>query len=419
MQSRISIDQLKVGIYIHLDMHWMDHPFSFGSFKIKSEEQIRTLRDLGLQSVRFDPSRSDVPPAAPGPVPAPGVPAPSAPLPRAPDDPALLAKMERQERLRKQRESATRIEKQYLKAATMVRGMQANLQSNPAHCVAEVKNYVEQLTSQFLTDQELTIHAVLSRPGGADTYVHSLNVALLSLMVAREMGTPKEETCLLGQGALYHDIGLRDVPSRILRKTDPLTSAERAAREFHCEAGVRLGQSLGLPDAILDIIAQHHEFSDGTGYPNKRKGDGIAPLARVVAIVNQFDNFCNPVNIANALTPHESLSQIFTQQKTKFDAKVMQVLIRCLGVYPPGSLVMLSNESVCMVTSVNTARPLKPTVVVYDPAAPRELPIILDLLHEPELNISKALRPAQIPPAVLDYLSGRSRVSYFFDTNPA
>jgi len=112
MQSRISIDQLKVGIYIHLDMHWMDHPFSFGSFKIKSEEQIRTLRDLGLQSVRFDASRSDVPPAAPGPVPAPGVPAPSAPLPRAPDDPALLAKMERQERLRKQRESATRIEKQ-------------------------------------------------------------------------------------------------------------------------------------------------------------------------------------------------------------------------------------------------------------------------------------------------------------------
>jgi hypothetical protein len=180
-----------------------------------------------------------------------------------------------------------------------------------------------------------------------------------------------------------------------------------------------MGKSLGLSQPILEIIAQHHELADGTGYPEKRKGDAIASLARIVALVNQFDNLCNPVNLAKALTPHEALSHIFTQQRGKFDAKVMQILVRCLGVYPPGTPVTLSNGAVCMVASVNTARPLKPIVVMFDAATPRESPIVLDLMEEPELNISAALRPTQISPAVLDYLSGRSRVSYFFDTSPA
>ena len=414
MTHLVSIDQLKVGIYIHLDLHWMEHPFGFGSFKIKSDEQIMTLRTLGLKQVRYEPRKSDVAPA-----PAPAAPSatdPAPPLPAA-DDPLLLAKRERQERLRRQREAIARVEKNFQNAANTVRNLQQALQTRPAQSVADSAKLVDQLVTEFLADNEVTIHAIGGRPGGAELYVHTLNVAVLCLLVAKELQLPAPAARLLGLGALFHDIGLLEVSSRILRNTDPLTAPERAAREMHCAYGLARAKTLGLAPEVQKIVAQHHELADGSGYPMKLKGEAIAPLARIVALVNQYDNLCNPVNIARALTPHETLSHIFTQQKTKFDARVMQSLIRCLGVYPPGTVVTLSNDAVCMVTSVNASRPLKPTVLVYDAKTPRHEPMILDLKDEADINIKKALRPAQLAPEVLEYLAVRSRVSYFFDTS--
>ncbi|HEY4373820.1 MAG TPA: DUF3391 domain-containing protein [Burkholderiales bacterium] len=412
MRSSVSIDQLKVGVYIHLDMGWMDHPFSFSSFKIKSQEQIDTLRRMGLTAVRFDPSRSDAEPApaAPAPGPAP------VPMPDAAEDPQLAKKRERQERLKKQRETLARVERQYNKTAAAVRNLQNGLAANPARSLGETAALVQRLTTEFFAQPEITIHAVLGQPGAAESSVHLLNTVLLGLLVARELGLAAEEACLLGQGALYHDIGLQEVPSRILRKTDPLTAAERAARELHCEAGVRLGRAMALPEAVLAIIGQHHELADGSGYPHKLKGEAITLPARIVALVNQFDNLCNPVSAARALTPHEALSHLFSHQRPKYDARAMQAFIRCLGVYPPGTLVQLSNEALCLVSCVNTARPLKPTVVVFDPKTPRDTPILLDLAEEPELNISRALKPAQVAAPVQEYLSGRGRVAYFFES---
>ena len=414
MTHLVSIDQLKVGIYIHLDLHWMEHPFGFGSFKIKSDEQIRTLRTLGLQQVRYEPHKSDVAPAPP--LAAPSAAEPVPPVPAA-DDPLLLAKRERQERLRRQRESIARVEKNFQNAATTVRNLQQALQTRPAQSVADSAKLVDQLVSEFLADNEVTIHAIGGRPGGAELYVHTLNVAVLCLLVAKELQLPADQAKLLGLGALFHDIGLTEVSSRILRNPDPLTAPERAARAMHCEYGLARAKALGLAPEVQKIVAQHHELADGSGYPMKRKGEAIAPLARIVALVNQYDNLCNPVNIARALTPHETLSHIFTQQKTKFDARVMQILIRCLGVYPPGTVVTLSNDAVCMVTSVNASRPLKPTVLVYDAKTARHEPMILDLKDEADINIKKALRPAQLAPEMLEYLAVRSRVSYFFDTS--
>ena len=109
MLHTISIDQIKVGLYIHLDLHWMEHPFGLGSFRIKSDEQIHTLRALGLQQIRFDPAKSDVQPLPPIAAAAPAAAQPPI-APRA-DDPALVAKRERLERLRLQRETMIRVEK--------------------------------------------------------------------------------------------------------------------------------------------------------------------------------------------------------------------------------------------------------------------------------------------------------------------
>ena len=154
---------------------------------------------------------------------------------------------------------------------------------------------------------------------------------------------------------------------------------------------------------------------DGSGYPRKLQGEAINVLARIVAIANHYDEMCNPLNIVNALTPHEALSTMFAKQRAKFDPKLLQVFVRCLGVYPPGTIVQLSNGMIGMVATINTAKPMKPMVVVYDAEIPKDDAILVDMEVEADVNIAKAIRPAQLPKEIYNYLSPRKRVSYYFD----
>ena len=103
------------------------------------------------------------------------------------------------------------------------------------------------------------------------------------------------------------------------------------------------------------------------------------PAARIVALVNRYDNLCNPSRAAAAMTPHESLSLIFAQLKTRFDSVALSAFLRMMGVYPPGSVVQLMDERYGMVVSVNSARPLKPRVIVHEPGISKHDALILDL----------------------------------------
>ena len=252
-------------------------------------------------------------------------------------------------------------------------------------------------------------------------FKNSIHAAYLPLFAALWLGltAPTNATARrwLGVGALLHDIGLADIPDRIARPRHELTAPERHLRELHCDYGVRIGRQIGLPDPVLRIIAQHHELADGSGYPKGLKGEQIDPAARIVSLVNYYDNLCNPADLAKAMTPHEALSLMFAQRRAKFDARALQVMIRCLGVYPPGSVVRLSNDALALVSSVNPQRPLRPWVTVFDPQVPRDEAIMLDLDEEPDINITKALRPIHLPPEVYEYLSPRKRVTYYFDAD--
>ncbi|MDO8439121.1 MAG: HD-GYP domain-containing protein, partial [Telluria sp.] len=105
----------------------------------------------------------------------------------------------------------------------------------------------------------------------------------------------------------------------------------------------------------------------------------------------------------------------FAKQRSKFDPKLLQVFIRCLGVYPPGTIVQLSNGVIGMIVTVNTSRPMKPIVVIYDAGVPRDEAILVDMDRESDLNIVKSIRPGQVPKEIYHYLSPRKRVSYYFE----
>ncbi|KAB2926806.1 MAG: DUF3391 domain-containing protein [Dechloromonas sp.] len=410
---RIRIDQLRIGLYVFLDLNWFQHPFAFSHFKIKSEDQIRTIRGLGLKSVRYDPalSDSDSPASSAG---GDGA-ASNEPSPFVLQ--ALEAKRAMMERIRIQREAAARIESAFVNTAKTVREVEKNLFAQPQETVHQATQLVKQIADSILCAPELAIHVMGDRMGGEELYFHSLNVTMLSLMVARDLRLPPEVIGPLGMGALFHDIGRKEIPNRILLKLEPLTQAERHLYEMHCQYGVEMGQRLGFAPPILAIIREHHELYDGSGYPQKLKGDAIGLLSRIVVLANHYDELCNPVNIANALTPHEALSLMFAKLRGKFDPKLLQVFIRCLGVYPPGTIVQLSNGVIGMIATVNTQKPMKPMIVIYDEGVPKDEAIMVDLERETDLNIAKAIRPAQVPTEIYNYLSPRKRVSYYFDAS--
>jgi hypothetical protein len=138
-------------------------------------------------------------------------------------------------------------------------------------------------------------------------------------------------------------------------------------------------------------------------------------LSRVLSLVNQYDNLCNPSRPSTAITPHEALALIFAQLKSRFDSVTLSAFIRMMGVYPPGSVVQLADERFALVVSVNSTRPLKPQVIVHEPRVPKHEALILDLEHSPALGIRRSLKPASLPRDAMDYLSPRQRICYFFE----
>lgn len=424
----VPAEQLRIGLYVYIDLPWFRHPFTLNSFKIRSADQINDLRALGEKCFRYDPQRSDEWPDAAAPVPtsagaAPpveaAIPAETTPAePLAENDPALEGKQKLIRRQAEYRQRFDQIDKAFLKAAGIMRGLNRNLINKPAATLEEMAQLVDQMVLAFLEHPEVTLHVMSEKCGGEEIYFHSLNVSVLGMMLTKELGFTGEQARILGTGALLHDIGLMEVPDRVLKKRpDEYTKAERELRAMHCEYGLRLGQRLGLAPDVLAIIYQHHEMADGSGYPLGLKLDRISLPARVVGLVNFYDNLCNPTDLAQAMTPHEALSFMFAQRRNKFDAKVLQLMIRSLGVYPPGSIVKLSNDAIALVVSVNPAKPLRPWVTLYDEAVPKAEAILLDMEQETDLSIVKAIRPALLPPPVYAYLSPRKRISYFFDSN--
>jgi len=411
--STVTMDQLRIGLYVFLDLSWFEHPFAFSHFKIKSEEQIRTIRGLGLKRVRYDPALSDRPPPAESLQPTTAEAAAGEPSPFIVQ--ALEAKRAMMERIKVQREAAARIESAFVNTAKTVREVEKNLFSQPAETIRQATRLVEQIADSILCAPELALHVMGDKMGGEELYFHSLNVTMLSMMMARDIRLPQEVVGTLGMGALFHDIGRKEIPNRILMKLEPLTQAERHLYEMHCQYGVEMGQRLQFSPAVLAIIREHHELFDGSGYPQKLKGESIGLLSRIVGLANHYDELCNPVNIADALTPHEALSLMFARLRSKFDPKLLQIFIRCLGVYPPGTIVQLSNGVIGMIATVNTARPMKPMIVIYDADIPKDEAILVDLERESDLGIAKAIRPAQVPVEIYNYLSPRKRVSYYFD----
>lgn len=405
-------------MFIQLDLGWMDHPFPRGSFKIASEDQIRTIRALGLTQVRYVPGKSDpehraAPPrrdSGPG-----GAQAVDHAVARTavPTGPAP-ANEARPRLLQAQQASLRHCERRFGEAAQLYLRVLDEAATRPVPMREQCQALVAGCVAEILVDGEAAIR-LLSEGTGERQAIHPVNVMVLALLLGRAVGLPMQELTELGLAALLHDLGKQQLPERLRFLDDRMDAEEQARYRTHVRESVLAGRRLGLSPWALQAIAQHHEMADGSGFPDGLQGASMSLGGKVLALVNRYDRLCNPPQLVQALTPHEALSMIFAHHRPRFDSAVLGAFIRMMGVYPPGSVVQLANDRFAMVVSVNSTRPLKPRVLVHDPAVPPEQALVLDLETMPDLGIRRSLRPAQLPPAARAWLAPRQRVRCFYE----
>lgn len=411
----LPVSELRVGLFIHLELGWMEHPFPVSSFKITSVQQIATLRELGLQTVRYSPDKSDPPPASAPPLNDPTSVAAATP-PDAPSDTPAPATQRSEHRrlLQAQRQTQMQCERQHLESSRAVKAVFEQLATAPIEAGAACAQLTRDLVGQLAGHEESALRLLADGLGDRAT-LHAINVTVLSLLLGRVMGLDSAYLEALGMATLMHDAGKMELPERVRYRDDAFTALHFKLYQEHVAHGVSKVRQMGLPPSALLAISQHHEMADGSGFPLGLKADKMVPAGHILALINRYDGLCNPPNPLKALTPHEALSLIFASQKTRFESRTLNAFIRMMGVYPPGSVVQLTDERFALVMSVNSSRPLKPCVLVHDQQVASADAIWLDLQQEPTLSIQRSLRPDQLPYNARTYLGPRQRICYFFE----
>ncbi len=410
VEEEVLPSQLQVGMFVRLPSGWMDHPFLFNQFRITSEKQLEILRGLGLATVVYVPSKSTALPLAVPVAPA----APEMPASPSPEQVQAAAdKRARMERIARQRVRIAHCEKQYLSTANQIRDVMRNIHAESERAVMASRELVGGVVDTFAAEAELIVHLMGDRVVDENIHFHALNIMILSLLLGRACKLPPAAMRVLGEGALFHDVGKARVPDSVLRNP----ARNRHEEEFyrlHTVYGGEMVRNLGLlsPQAVA-IVECHHETLDGKGFPKGLSGEQVPTLARIVGLVNRYDNLCNPLQADKGMTPAEAMGHMFKSEQARWGAPMLQAFIRVLGIYPPGSLVQLSNGVLGVVVSVDHADLLRPSVLIYDPGVPKNEAIIVELVAETDIKVDHVVPPGQMPPEALRYLAPRRRLSYY------
>ncbi|WP_050905276.1 HD-GYP domain-containing protein [Vibrio campbellii] len=411
---KLTVDRIQPGLHIRLPLKWNDHPFLLNSFKIKDQEQVEMIRHLGVKFVYFNPDQSDA-----SPLPA-NQPQAEVKQVHALDLEAQKLWQEKQKRIEKlsaYRRRVIQCEKEFERSLARMRSVMTKIRNRPADAVGEAKQLIDDIVEKLMCDDNVTLHLMNGKNEFEDIYFHSLNVAVIAMMIGRAKGYSAEQLKALSFAALFHDMGKIKIPTAILRKQVPLSEPESNYLKLHTKYGLDMANQIeGFPESAKTVIVQHHELRDGSGYPEGLKGEEIDELAQVIIVANAFDNLCHTPVAAEQKIPYTALSHLYKNCKHLYKEENLNILIKFMGVFPPGTVVQLSNNMVGLVISVNASHLLFPNVLVYDPAVPRTQAPIIDLASK-DIKIVNAIHPSKLPEKIKEYLNPRSRISYFFDSD--
>lgn len=223
---------------------------------------------------------------------------------------------------------------------------------------------------------------------------HTINSTIIAIIGAKQLNLSEEELKILGIAGLLHDIGMLKIPKDILNKSEKLTEDEYNTIKSHpIIAYKQMNKSELFTQDILDAVLQHQEQYDGNGYPRRLKADKINIYAKILAISDTFEAQISFRTYRKSKTGYLAMKSVLAEAQNKFDPKVLRAFLTTLSIYPPGTLVQLSDNSIGAVSSVNPDAPLRPKVkIIVDEFGDKIIEnIIKDLKNDEDLFIVHVL----------------------------
>lgn len=212
------------------------------------------------------------------------------------------------------------------------------------------------------------------REKDAYSYHHAFRCAIWGTVFGRHLGLSRQALDNLAFGLTLMDVGKARLPDGLLNKAGLLLPAERLELRKHVDYSLDILSAMPeVPSQVLQMVAEHHERYDGSGYPKQLAGKAISPLGKIAGLVDTYDAMTSERPYARALTSVEAVSRLYELRNTEFQSQLVEEFIQAIGVYPTGTLVQMSNQEVGVVIAQNAERRLRPKLLVLLDADKRSL----------------------------------------------
>jgi len=223
------------------------------------------------------------------------------------------------------------------------------------------------------------------------TMEHCLNVSVLAIAFGRHLRMGRQDLIRLGTGGLLHDVGKMQIPDEILNKPGRLTEEEFSVMKQHSAIGKELlTKSQGSLNYAVDVAFNHHERMDGKGYPRGLFASELSEYARIISIVDAFDAMTSNRCYDRSRSTLDALKAIYGDRDKHFDEQYTLEFIQLMGPYPPGTIVELANGAVGIVLSSEVKKRHLPRIrVVLDQQKSKQPEELIDLLNVGAGNLDK------------------------------
>lgn len=441
------LQALQVGVMVKLEGSWFSHPFPTNTFTIKSDEDLATIQGLRNVIIRYDPERSQSSPSGDNQSRGDDLYAirteaiDSGNSGKSTDgeeedggeeeplihESALSELLDRREDYHAFAEHLRKVEAGYQSSLSQGRELFGQLSGRRPAGLKTGDSMITNIMHTLNNPQSAMslIDLVGSNGVAWGLSEHAINVCTLALLIGRQFSLEEDVLLELGRGAMFHDAGYRALPMKVkFQAAGMKVEADPELHLLHPEMGGKLIASfLDAGPMLLDMITQHHERLDGSGFPKGIGRENLSQLTRIVMVADYYDELCNAPDPARSLNPHTALSRLYRHvvmkgESSKFCEQVVQALVQAIGVYPPGSLVELTDGFMGVVSSINVHHPTKPVVLLYAPWLCRNDGLLVNLAHDSQLTIKQALHVKDIPEQVLAYLSPRRMAMFVHATEP-
>jgi HD-GYP domain-containing protein (c-di-GMP phosphodiesterase class II) len=262
---------------------------------------------------------------------------------------------------------------------------------------AKVTSLCRSLQQACARDADAALSTLLLGPAGSYSIKHSIDVAIICELIGKAMGMPDDERISLIAATLTENIAMTSLSDALCEQATPLSDEQRKGVRGHPARGVEILRSLGVTDPLwLDAVLKHHESSDGKGYPHGLKGDEVPVSARLIAL---SDFYCAKISgrrYRPPLSSHKAMQSVFPAGESRIDSGMVELFVKTLGIYLPGTFLCLKNNQIAVVTRRGASIQFP---VVYAVTGKDGMPLVGPMRRDasnPEFGIARIIPPHKV-----------------------